>query len=338
MTMSTPEFLATLRERDVRLWAENGQLKCDAPAGALDDTLRQLLVSRKQELLSLMAEADKALAAPRALVPLKSTGDYPPLFARPGHNGDVFCYLALAEHLDPCRPLYGIEPKGLDGSAPAQTVEEMARYEVEQIRAFQPEGPYFIAGYCAGGSVAFESARQLAQAGAEVARVLMFGSPFPAVYRASPLRTQLRSLRERSTRHASKIAAGSFREGAGYLGSRAGARVARAAQRRDPALGHQRRVESATVAAVKRYDPGHYGGRIDIFLPNEAWRSSGDRCDDWKQVAGHVVEHVGPDECDGDTMLLEPHVRALAGPPQSLVGRRKGARCTWVTRWTAVQA
>ena len=116
-------------------------------------------------------------------MPLKPTGDHPPLFARPGHNGDVFCYRALAEHLDPRPPLYGVEPKGLDGSPTPETVEEIAEYEVAQIRRLQPEGPYYIAGYCAGGTIAFESARQLARAGEDVARVVLFGSPFPTVYR-----------------------------------------------------------------------------------------------------------------------------------------------------------
>ena len=68
----------------------------------------------------------------------------------------------------------------------------------------------------------------------------------------------------------------------------------------------------ATVAAVKRYEPGHYAGRVDVFLPNGAWRRSGDQPDEWKRVSGRVVEHVGPDDANGDTMLGEPHVRALA--------------------------
>ena len=88
--------------------------------------------------------------------------------------------------------------------------------------------------------------------------------------------------------------------------------MAKAAERRDPALANRRRVEDATVAAVKRYEPGFYAGRVDVFLPSEAWRRSGDRPDEWKRVAGQVVEHVGPDGCDGDNMLLEPHVRVLA--------------------------
>ena len=64
--------------------------------------------------------------------------------------------------------------------------------------------------------------------------------------------------------------------------------------RKDPALENRRRVEDATVAAVKRYEPGFYAGRVDVFLPNDAWRRSGDQPDEWKRVAARVVEHVGP--------------------------------------------
>jgi thioesterase domain-containing protein len=324
MSTSTAEFLATLREREIRVWADNGQLRCEAPPGALDEDLRAQLVARKQELLDVIGAAEATLSAPRSIVPLKASGQYPPLFARPGHNGDVFCYRALAEHLDDRRPLYGIEPKGLDGSPPAETVEEMARYEVEQIRASQREGPYFIAGYCAGGSVAYESARQLQLEGAEVARLVMFASPFPAAYRASGSRDRLRSLGHRARLHASQVAAGSLSDGLGYLREHGRDRAARTFRPNDPAVANRRRVEEATIAAVERYEPAPYAGRVDIFLPNEAWRHSGDLTDEWKKVAGHVVEHIGPDNCNGDTMLLEPHVRALAGLLNPSLGDERG--------------
>ena len=98
--MTTARLLSTLRERGVRLSVEDGRLKCDAPQGILDDGLRAQLAAHKEELLALIGGAETALSAPRSLVPLKPTGEHPPLFARPGHNGDVFCYRALAEHLD----------------------------------------------------------------------------------------------------------------------------------------------------------------------------------------------------------------------------------------------
>ena len=74
--MTTAEFLASLRERDVRLWLEDGQLKCDAPPGALDDGWRKELSARKHELATLIADAETTLGGPRSLVPLKPTGEY----------------------------------------------------------------------------------------------------------------------------------------------------------------------------------------------------------------------------------------------------------------------
>lgn len=310
--MTTAEFLSRLRERDVRLWLEGGQLKCDAPLGALDDGWREQLSARKVELTTLLAESEATLRGPRSLVPLKPTGERPALFARPGHNGDVFCYLALAKYLDPRQPLYGIEPQGLDGGPLAGTVEEMAAYEVEQIRSLQPKGPYYIAGFCAGGAIAFESARQLTQAGEEVARLMLLGSPFPSVFRTGPLAMQVRSVRHRVRAHAPALTTGSVSDRLDYLRDRARSRARAAQQRRDPALANRRRMEDATVDVLKRYDPGFYPGRVDAFLPSEAWRHSGDRPEDWKQVAEQVVEHVGPHGTDGDNMLREPRVRALA--------------------------
>ena len=338
--MTTADFLSSLRERGVRLSVEDGRLKCDAPPGVLDDGLRAQLAARKQELLALIAEAETTLSAPRSLVPLKPTGDHPPLFARPGHNGDVFCYRALAEHLDPRQPLYGVEPKGIDGSPTPDTVEEMAEYEVEQIRRFQPEGPYYIAGFCAGGTVAFESARQLAQAGEDVARVLLVrqsvphrvphrpGAVVPAFSeppREAPHARRQRGLPCRWRRiHPRAARACAF-------GTR---RVSASIQ----LSANRRRIEDATLAAVKRYEPGFYAGRVDVFLPSEAWRHSGDRPDEWKRVAGQVVEHVGPDGCDGDNMLREPHVRVLAALLNQAFRDEGGTTCNWLIRSTATRA
>ncbi len=307
--MTTHELLSSLRERDVRLWVEDGRLKCDAPPGALDQGLRAQLTARKQELMTLIAQAQTTLAAPRSLVPLKPTGELPPLFARPGHNGDVFCYQALSGYLDPRQPLFGVEPKGHDGSDVPERVEEIAKYEVEQIRGFQPVGPYHIAGFCAGGAIAFESARQLVEAGEDVARVMLFGAPFPSVYRNGQVLSYVRSIGERARHHAPSLTTGSATDRLEYIRGRV---HGRAAARHDPALIIRRRIEETTMAAVKSYEPGPYPGRVDVFLPSEVWRHSGEQFGEWGRISAHTVEHVGPDGADGDNMLTEPHVRTLA--------------------------
>jgi thioesterase domain-containing protein len=311
-TLSTSEFLSHLRDRDVRLWVEDGRLKCDAPPGVLEEGLRVELTARKQELLAVIAAASSSLSEPRSLVPLKPTGDRPPLFARPGHIGDVFCYRALAERLDSRQPLYGVEPRGLHGDSTAETVEEMAAYEVAQIQGLQPHGPYYLAGYCAGGAVTFESARQLVQAGEVVARVLLLGCPFPDAYRVDPITRHMRTLRRRVTRHAPAIVEGPVGGRLQYVRERVRSRANAATKRHDPSLENRRRVGDATMAAVKRYYPESYAGRVDVFFPSEAWRRSREQAEKWRLVARECVEHVGPAGAFGDNMLREPHVRALA--------------------------
>ena len=103
----------------------------------------------------------------RAIVPLqpmiRTEGTRTPIFAVPGHNGDVFCYRALARALGEDQPFYGLQPPGLDGeSEPLTRIEDLAAYFAAQIRAFLPQGRcVVIAGFCAGGTVAFELAMPL---------------------------------------------------------------------------------------------------------------------------------------------------------------------------------
>ncbi|MCP5110279.1 MAG: hypothetical protein GY953_05545, partial [bacterium] len=53
-------------------------------------------------------------------------------------------------------------------STGAETLEELAARYVAEIRTLQPEGPYFLTGFCMGAYVAHEMARQLQQAGQEI--------------------------------------------------------------------------------------------------------------------------------------------------------------------------
>jgi aspartate racemase len=65
----------------------------------------------------------------------------------------------------------------MDGKQPIpETIEEMAAHYIQEIRAFQPEGPYLLGGLCFGGKVAFEMAQQLQAQGQEVALLVLFNT------------------------------------------------------------------------------------------------------------------------------------------------------------------
>jgi thioesterase domain-containing protein len=58
----------------------------------------------------------------------------------------------------------------MDGvQEPLATIEAMAAHYLAEIRAVQPEGPYFLGGFSAGGTIAFEMAQQLYASGQQVA-------------------------------------------------------------------------------------------------------------------------------------------------------------------------
>lgn len=308
--MTIAELLLDLRGRDIHLWIERERLKCSAPVGALSAEMRATLATRKDDIRAYLRHAESLKGGPRAIVPLKPEGQRPPLFAVPGHNGDVFCYVALARHMSADQPLLGVQPPGLDGRKPLQTVYALAAYAVDQIRQFRPQGPYLLAGYCAGGTVAFEIATQLAEQGQEVALLALFGSPFPTAYRRTAQAARwLRSVGHRV--HTAIVMSASLRGGITYIRTKLHRRLWQPTSDAGAARANTRRVEAATIAAIRAYRLRPYAGGIDLFLPSEGFRKSG-RTALWRRVAPTLREHVGPEDCDLDLMLREPHVSATA--------------------------
>ncbi|HYN11537.1 MAG TPA: alpha/beta fold hydrolase, partial [Burkholderiales bacterium] len=266
--MSAAEFLSELRRRNIQVRAVGGELRCTAQAGVLTPDLRDQLRQRKSDILAFLASAQTLAGQERAIVPLQCNGKRVSVFAVPGHNGDVFCYRALAQSLGDDQPFFGLQPPGLDGHAePLTRVEDIAAYFAAQIRAFQPHGPYIIAGYCAGGTVAFELAQQLLRGGAAIRFVALFGSPYPAYFRLPTqlwqrLARQVERIRKLLREPASQSAGGPLRYLAEELRQRRAQREAEQAAALDPVLVLRAKVERATLSAVRRYAPRHFAGRV----------------------------------------------------------------------------
>ena len=109
------------------------------------------------------------------LVPIQVVGSRPHFFCVHGAGGTVLMYRELSQHLGDDQPFYGLQSHGLDGSCPPlHRVEEMAAIYVREIRKVQPQGPYFVGGYCMGGTVAYEVAQQLYEQGETVALLALF--------------------------------------------------------------------------------------------------------------------------------------------------------------------
>jgi thioesterase domain-containing protein len=316
--VSAAEFLSELRRRNIQVWAVGGELRCNAQAGVLTPDLRDQLRQRKNDILEFLASAQTLAGQERAIVPLQCNGERASVFAVPGHNGDVFCYRALAQSLGDDQPFFGLQPPGLDGHAePLTRVEDIAAYFAGQIRAFQPRGPYIIAGYCAGGTVAFELAQQLLRGGAAISFVALFGSPYPAYFRLPTqlwqrLARQVERIRKLLREPVSQSPGEPLRYFAEKLRQRRARRDADRAAALDPVLVLRAKVERATLSAVRRYTPRHFAGRVSLFLPGRQWLRSGVAAPRWRSVAQRTEEYFGPDRCNGYDMLREPNAPAFA--------------------------
>jgi thioesterase domain-containing protein len=87
--------------------------------------------------------------------------------------GNVIGFAHLAKSLGNNQPFFALQARGLDGKTePFTSFIEMAKFYVEAIRKLQPHGPYYLGGFCFGGTLAVEMARILQQAGEVVPIVI----------------------------------------------------------------------------------------------------------------------------------------------------------------------
>jgi amino acid adenylation domain-containing protein len=114
-----------------------------------------------------------------SLVEIQPHGTKPPMFwlhtLGGGGGGGFFTYRKLANLLGPDQPSYGF----VAPTQPLTTIESMAAHYIAEMRAIQPAGPYQLGGYCFGGVVAYEMARQLEAQGETVSLLALLDSSPP---------------------------------------------------------------------------------------------------------------------------------------------------------------
>ncbi len=125
--------------------------------------------------LAVFLDGGNISASWGSLVPVKPGGSKPPLYIVHGDALNVMVFNSLAQHLDVDQPVFGLQPRGLNGiERPDESIEAMAAYYIEEIIRHNPSGPYLLSGYSFGGIVAFEMAKQMEAMGRQVKLVAMF--------------------------------------------------------------------------------------------------------------------------------------------------------------------
>jgi thioesterase domain-containing protein len=143
------------------------------------------------------------------------------LFLIHSHGGNVLEYYPLASHLGKDQPVFALQARGLDGNiVKNESLEQMATAYLEEIKSLQPEGPYYLGGFCFGGLVALEAAQQLQSAGQKVALVVMIQTAHPTAQAFAPGSSSGHRWWHRTTKRVDLERENLFHRGSGYLQER----------------------------------------------------------------------------------------------------------------------
>jgi len=125
--------------------------------------------------LAIAIETAKSKPGHSAIEAMQPHGDNPPFFMIPGVFSGIRYLNSLTRLLSDNQPFYGVRPQDLHFTEPPlMTIEEIAARLIPEIRAVQPDGPFYLGGHSFGCTVAFEMAQQLRKNGHEVNLLLFF--------------------------------------------------------------------------------------------------------------------------------------------------------------------
>ncbi len=251
-----------------------------------------------------------ALLGQPVVVPVQPNGSRPPLFL--AVTGLGWEARHVAKYLGPDQPVFGLRPTALLADARgAAGARNIAAHYVEAIRGVRPHGPYFLAGGCAAGIVAFEMGRQLMELGEDVPLVVLVDVDYPLpawvptalavkLMRlprewARVRRLRLRQQWESVTQHLKRFAA--------WIADTI---------RPAPSTPDLQKELWRLRDSVWRYTPAAYPGRLALLLPEQTgvWFHH-DRRRYWRRIAGGGSE-IQPIPGEHSAALQEPHAAAAA--------------------------
>ncbi len=150
------------------------------------------------------------------LFPVQSSGTRPPFFWF--HSAWIRKFLPDCVGND--QPLYALMAQGFDGKEVRYSkAKDIINNYVREIRTVQPSGPYYLGGFCWGGSFAFEVAQEIIRQGEDVALLFLIEPDLKSnlikVKRKTP-----EMLQQKMTRHLDAVSRLTLLEKISYVSKR----------------------------------------------------------------------------------------------------------------------
>jgi thioesterase domain-containing protein/acyl carrier protein len=271
-----------------------------------------------------------------SLVPIQPAGSKPPFFCVHGGGGNVLIYRELAQHLAPDYPFYGLQARGLDGGRDyLATTEQMAESYLREMREVQPEGPYYLGGFCMGGQIAFEMAQRLVGDRQQVHLLFTidthnFNGEPPQL---TPLE-KMRSTGEKIKFHSSNVWNLGWKGQIQYLKEKSKLALRREAERVTLKINHllgrhphrdvtgpvQEFLEDVNDRAFLAYVPKVYPGKMIVCKPRRNYSFLRDPLNGWGGFAAGGIEVIElPSDPGG--IFQEPYVQTLAAKLKAQIDR-----------------
>src|SRR5258708_5347267 len=110
-----------------------------------------------------------------------------PFFCIPGAGDSATVFMELVERFDMLQPVFGFQPRGLDGMLiPHSTVLAASALYLSSLETAYPKGALNLLGHSFGGWVALEMAEQLARRGRQVNCLFVLDSDAPELHCSPP--------------------------------------------------------------------------------------------------------------------------------------------------------
>jgi amino acid adenylation domain-containing protein len=283
--------------------------------GAIFKTSLPLSTVFHSPTIAALAELLQNQRAPSqrfSLVPIQPAGSRPPLFCVEDVGVELFKFLGADQPVYNLR--YGVgSPPGSTLVLP--TIEALAAHYIEELRAVQPNDPYFLIGYSWGGLVAYETARQLTANGERVEFVALVDTLLPIAFK--------HSLGDRAIKIVSYSPSVFFEK----LTYKLKTRLTIESLRYNFVLWLKKLIYGSkyyrpdsfdleTIYTVMRsYCPGSYSGRVIFFKATENSTLANERLElsqaGWKELVGAGLEIEGV-TCDHDGIMKRPYVAQVA--------------------------
>ncbi len=275
-----------------------------------------------KQLTNVIAKGQK-FDSSDLIFPIQVRGSKTPIFAVPfiGDNGRGF--VRLSRLLGPDQPFYGFKSVGLDGKEkPIEQIELLAANYIREVESIQPQGPYFLVGFCMGGLVAFEMAQQFHSKGKHVAFLgimdawLPHSNPDSAGFKIKKY-PRLEVLREAFLRYHKELRGSGFRNWIPHTLKKIQT-ISEMVKRHDVYKEDEiekirRLIADANRRASEAYLPKPYQGKMTYFLASGNRNTSTlDPRFEWEDFAPQGFEMIRIPATSGAKMFAQPYVHELS--------------------------